>query len=58
MTKTMKPGTKDQAESTIHEMKRKIDEITGKPGDILKLEVEGKDQGKISQVEKVLGKWA
>jgi len=41
----MKPGTKEQAESTIHEMKRKIDEITGMPGDNPKLEVEGKDQG-------------
>jgi uncharacterized protein YjbJ (UPF0337 family) len=59
----MKSSTKDQAEGTFHEVKGKIKEIAGKLSDNPKLEEEGtgekiagKVQGKIGQVEKVLGK--
>ena len=59
----MKSSTKDQAEGTFHEVKGKIKEIAGEISDNPKLEEEGtgekiagKVQGKIGQVEKVLGK--
>jgi len=60
---TMKNSTKDQVEGKIHEVKGTIKEIAGKLSDNPKLEGEGtgekiagKVQGKIGQVEKVLGK--
>jgi uncharacterized protein YjbJ (UPF0337 family) len=59
----MKSSTKDQAEGKFHEVKGSIKEIAGKLSDNPKLEGEGtgekiagKVQGKIGQVEKVLGK--
>jgi len=59
----MKTSTKDQAEGKFHEVKGTIKEIAGKLSDNPKLEGEGtgekiagKVQGKIGQVEKVLGK--
>jgi uncharacterized protein YjbJ (UPF0337 family) len=59
----MKTSTKDQVEGKIHEVKGAIKEIAGKLSDNPKLEGEGtgekiagKVQGKIGQVEKVLGK--
>ena len=59
----MKTSTKDQAEGKFHEVKGSIKEIAGKLSDNPKLEGEGtgekiagKVQGKIGQVEKVLGK--
>jgi uncharacterized protein YjbJ (UPF0337 family) len=59
----MKPSTKDQVEGKLHEVKGKIKELAGKVVDNPDLEAEGtgekiagKVQGKIGQVEKVLGK--
>jgi uncharacterized protein YjbJ (UPF0337 family) len=59
----MKNSTKDQVEGKIHEVKGTIKEIAGILSDNPKLEGEGsgekiagKVQGKIGQVEKVLGK--
>jgi uncharacterized protein YjbJ (UPF0337 family) len=59
----MKSSTKDQAEGKFHEVKGSIKEVAGKLSDNPKLEGEGtgekiagKVQGKIGQVEKVLGK--
>jgi uncharacterized protein YjbJ (UPF0337 family) len=59
----MKPSTKDQAEGKFHEVKGKIKELAGKLSNKPSLEAEGKvekiagkAQGKIGQVEKVLGK--
>jgi uncharacterized protein YjbJ (UPF0337 family) len=59
----MKNSTKDQVEGKIHEVKGTIKEIAGKLSDNPKLEgkgtgekIAGKVQGKIGQVEKVLGK--
>lgn len=59
----MKKSTQDQVEGTLHEVKGTIKEIAGKLSDNPKLEGEGtgekiagKIQGKIGQVEKVLGK--
>jgi uncharacterized protein YjbJ (UPF0337 family) len=59
----MKSSTKDQAEGKFHEAKGKVKEMAGKITDNPKLEGEGagekiagKVQGKIGQVEKVLGK--
>ena len=59
----MKDSIKDQAEGTFHELKGKITEVAGKLGNNPDLEAEGtvekiagKVQGKIGQVEKVLGK--
>ncbi|MEN6318189.1 MAG: CsbD family protein [Syntrophaceae bacterium] len=59
----MKSSTKDQAESTFHQMKGKLKEIAGELTDNPKLEAEGtgekiagKVQEKIGQVKKILGK--
>ncbi len=59
----MKDSIKDQTEGTFHEVKGKIKEVAGKLGNNPDLEAEGtvekiagKVQGKIGQVEKVLGK--
>lgn len=59
----MKSSTKDQAEGKLHELKGKAKEIAGKLVDNPALEAEGTDekiagkvQGKIGQIEKVLGK--
>lgn len=59
----MKKSTQDQVEGKLHEVKGTIKEIAGKLSDNPKLEGEGagekiagKVQGKIGQVEKVLGK--
>jgi uncharacterized protein YjbJ (UPF0337 family) len=59
----MKSSTKDQTQGAFHELKGKAKEIAGKLSDNPKLEGEGtgekiagKVQGKIGQVEKVLGK--
>jgi len=59
----MKNSTQDQVEGKFHEVKGTIKEIAGKLSDNPKLEGEGtgekiagKVQGKIGQVEKVLGK--
>ena len=59
----MKSSTKDQAEGKLHELKGKVKEIAGELGDNPKLKAEGTDekiagkvQGKIGQIEKVLGK--
>ena len=59
----MKNSTKDQAQGALHELKGNAKEIAGKLSDNPKLEGEGageriagKVQGKIGQVEKVLGK--
>jgi len=59
----MKNSTQDQVEGKFHEVKGAIKEIAGKLSDNPKLEGEGtgekiagKVQGKIGQVEKVLGK--
>ena len=59
----MKNSTKDQAEGKFHEVKGALREVAGKLSDNPKLEGEGtgekiagKVQGKIGQVEKVLGK--
>lgn len=59
----MKNSTKDQAEGKFHELKGSIKEAAGKLSDNPKLEGEGtgekiagKVQGKVGQVEKVLGK--
>ncbi len=59
----MKSSTKDKVEGTLHELKGKVKEVAGKLSDNPKLEAEGtgekiagKVQGKIGQVNKVLGK--
>jgi len=59
----MKSSTKDQVEGKLHEIKGKVKEIAGKLGDNPELEAQGTDekivgkvQGKIGQIEKVLGK--
>jgi len=59
----MKSSTKDQVEGTIHTVKGTVKEIAGIITDNRTLENEGADeklagkvQGKIGQVEKVLGK--
>lgn len=59
----MKSSTIDQAEGKFHEVKGAIKEIAGKLSDNPKLEGEGtgekivgKIQGKIGQINKVLGK--
>ena len=59
----MKSGTRDQAEGTFHQIKGKVKEVAGELSDNPELEAEGtgekiagKVQGKIGQVEKVLGK--
>ena len=59
----MKNSTKDQVQGKIHEVKGTIKEIAGILSDNPKLEGEGsgekiagKVQGKIGQIEKVLGK--
>jgi len=59
----MKNSTKDQVEGKLHELKGSIKEAVGKISDNPKLEGEGtgekiagKVQGKVGQVEKVLGK--
>jgi uncharacterized protein YjbJ (UPF0337 family) len=58
----MKDSTRDQVEGKLHEVKGAIKEIAGKLSDNPKLEGEGagekiagKVQGKVGQVEKVLG---
>jgi uncharacterized protein YjbJ (UPF0337 family) len=59
----MKPGSQDQAEGTIHQVKGKIKETIGRATNNTELEAEGttekvggKIQKKIGQVKKVLGK--
>ena len=59
----MKASTKDQAEGKFHEVKGKVKEQAGHLTNNSDLEAEGtgeklagKVQGKIGQVEKVLGK--
>ena len=59
----MKSGIQDQAEGTFHKIKRKVKEVAGELSDNKELEAEGKvekiagkDQEKIGQVKKVLGK--
>ena len=59
----MKPSTKDQAEGKFHEVKGKVKETAGHLTNNPDLEADGtaerlagKVQGKIGQVEKVLGK--
>lgn len=59
----MKSSTKDQAEGKFHEIKGAIKEAAGKLTDNPKLEGEGtgekiagKIQGKIGQINKVIGK--
>lgn len=59
----MKASTKDQAEGRLHELKGKVKELAGKLGDNPKIEAEGTNekiagtvQGKIGQIEKLLGK--
>ena len=61
--KTMKSGTRDEAEGKGHKVKGKIKEIAGKLRNDPKLEAEGTTekiagnvQEKIGQVKKVLGK--
>jgi uncharacterized protein YjbJ (UPF0337 family) len=58
----MKSSTKDKAEGTVHQMKGKVKEVTGKLSDNPNLEAEGtvekiagKVQEKIGQVKKVWG---
>ena len=59
----MKSSTQDQAEGKFHEVKGALKEMAGKLSDNPKLEGEGigekiagKIQGKIGQINKVLGK--
>ncbi len=59
----MKPGTQDQVEGKLHDMKRKLKEVAGKlmndPGlqaDGEAEEIAGKIQNKVGQVKRVLGK--
>ncbi len=59
----MKSSTQDQAEGNFHKVKGKLKEIAGGLSDNPKLEADGaaekiagKDQEKIGQVKKVLGK--
>ncbi len=59
----MKASTKDQAEGKFHEVKGKVKEKAGHLANNADLEAKGtgeklagKVQGKIGQVEKVLGK--
>ena len=59
----MKSSTKDQAEGAFHEIKGASKNIAGIASDNPELEAEGTDekiagkvQGKIGQIEKVLGK--
>jgi uncharacterized protein YjbJ (UPF0337 family) len=61
--KTMKSGTRDQAEGKFHKAKGKLKETAGKLSDNPKLEAEGTDekiaglvQEKIGKVKKVFGK--
>jgi uncharacterized protein YjbJ (UPF0337 family) len=61
--KTMKSGTRDEAEGKWHKVKGKIKEVAGKLNDDPKLEAEGTNekiagnvQEKIGQVKKVVGK--
>ncbi|MDA8431151.1 MAG: CsbD family protein [Geobacteraceae bacterium] len=58
----MKSSTKDQTEGKFHEVKGSVKEIAGKLSDNPKLEADGtsekivgKIQGKIGQINKVLG---
>jgi len=58
----MKTSTRDQVEGKLHEVTGSIKEIAGKLSDNPKLEGEGagekiagKVQGKVGQIEKVLG---
>jgi uncharacterized protein YjbJ (UPF0337 family) len=57
------PGTQDQVEGKLHDVKRKVKEIAGKVMNDPDLEAEGeaeeiagKIQNKVGQVKKVLGK--
>lgn len=59
----MKSGTRDQEEGKFHEVKGKIKKIAGKLSGNPRLEDEGTDenidgkiQGKVGQVKKVLGR--
>ena len=59
----MKSSTKDQVEGKFHEAKGKVKEVAGKLIDNPELEAEGtgekiagKIQGKIGQINKVIGK--
>jgi len=61
--KTMKSGTRDEAEGKWHKVKGKIKEVAGKLSDDPELEAEGTNekiagnvQEKIGQVKKVVGK--
>ena len=59
----MKSSMKDKTEGLFHEAKGKVKEVTGKITDNPNLETKGKSekiagkvQGKIGEVEKVLGR--
>jgi uncharacterized protein YjbJ (UPF0337 family) len=61
--KTMKSGTRDEAEGKWHQIKGKIKEVAGKLNDDPELEAEGTNekiagnvQEKVGQVKKVVGK--
>ena len=61
--KTMKSGTRDEAEGKWHQIKGKIKEVAGKLSDDQKLEAEGTNEKiagnvkeKVGQVKKVVGK--
>jgi len=61
--KTMKSGTRDEAEGKWHKVKGKIKEVAGKLNDDPELEDEGTNekiagnvQEKVGQVKKVVGK--
>lgn len=59
----MKPGTQDQVEGKLHDVKGEVKEIAGKVMNDPELEADGeaeeiagKIQNKVGQVKKVLGK--
>jgi uncharacterized protein YjbJ (UPF0337 family) len=53
--KTMKSGTRDEAEGKWHQLKGKIKEIAGKVGFNPDLEAEGKKENKTGQVQEKIG---
>ncbi len=53
--KTMKSGTRDEAEGKWHQVKGKVKEVTGKVIMSPDLEAEGKEEGKMGKVQEKVG---